>query len=64
MPLREALQETLDLIPRRGFVTAHELANHIPGVSVNAQNNRLEALRKLEFVTRVRNGKFWRYSRA
>lgn len=64
MPLGEALQETLDMVPRKGFITADELTVKIEGVSATAQNNRLERLRKLEFLTRARNGKCWRYSRA
>lgn len=33
------------------------------GITVNAINNRLEALRKFNLVTRTRRGKFWVYSR-
>lgn len=33
------------------------------GISVNAINNRLEKLRVMGFVSRTREGKFWRYSK-
>lgn len=64
MELQEPLLETLKLIPKTGATTAHKLAARIHGVSSNAQNNRLERLRKLGFLTRHREGKFWMYSRA
>lgn len=61
--LSDSLDETLSLVPKRGTISAHELAAKIPGITANAQNNRLEKLRALGFVTRTRAGKFWRYSR-
>jgi hypothetical protein len=63
MELPEALAETLDSIPRRGTVTAFYLHGKLPGVTPNAQNNRLEKLRELGFLKRERSGKFWLYSR-
>lgn len=64
MPLQEALKETLEQVPR-GFkgITSYDLRQRIPGISPNAQNNRLEKLRKAGFVSRHRDGKFWRYCR-
>lgn len=64
-PLPDALQETLNVLPRRGQFTAAEIHAKIPGkVEVTAINNRLESLRALSLLTRERFGKFWKYSRA
>lgn len=64
-PLQEALQETLDVLPRRGTFTAGAIHEKIPGtVTINAVNNRLEDLRALGILKRERNGRFWSYSRA
>lgn len=63
-PLPEALQETLNVMPKKGTFTAADLQSKIPStVTVNAMNNRLESLRDLGMVKRERNGKFWNYSR-
>lgn len=60
------MQETLDVLPRRGqFFLVADIHAVIPGkVSINAVNNRLEYLRKLGMLKRERFGKFWKYSRA
>lgn len=59
-----ALLETLRAVPRDG-ITSYELnISHFPALTPNAQNNRLEELRELGFVTRIREGRFWRYVRA
>lgn len=64
MPLRDVLQETLDMVPKnsRG-VAAIEIGIDISGVESNAQNNRLERLRFLGLVERHRDGRLWRYTR-
>lgn len=63
-PMPEALQETLDVLPKRGTFTAADIQTKIPStVTINAVNNRLEALRELGMLKRERNGKFWNYSR-
>lgn len=63
-PLPEAIQETLDILPKRGQFTAADIQPKVPGtVTVNAINNRLEYLRDLGILKRERNGKFWNYSR-
>jgi len=62
-PLPEHLAETFALIPRRGSTCAEKLHDQLPGASPNAQNNRLEKLRALGLVSRVRDGKRWKYSR-
>lgn len=61
MPMPEWLSETLALIPRKSAVTTADIGRKIPGVTRNAQNNRLECLRLLGFVSRERRGKFWLY---
>lgn len=61
MPLPDALKETLVLVGRA--TTTDQLAERIPGISRNAQNNRLERLRAFGLITRERNGKHWIYSR-
>jgi predicted transcriptional regulator len=60
MPLPESLAQTLSEM--RGKTTSEKLAKKIPGVSRNAQNNRLEKLRRLNLVTRERHGKEWIYT--
>jgi len=62
-PLPEHLAETFALIPKRGSTCAEALHEQLPGASPNAQNNRLEKLRALGLVSRVRDGKRWKYSR-
>lgn len=64
MPLPEQLQETLELVPR-GFkgITSYDIQRRIPNITANAQNNRLERLRKAGLVARHRVGKFWHYTR-
>lgn len=64
--LPEALQETFDAIPKRGRqFRASDIQALVPGaVTVNAINNRLEALRDLGFLQRERWGKYWLYNRA
>lgn len=64
MEMPEGLLETLALIPKKAGVTTEEIHGKIPGITRNAQNNRLEKLRALGFVKRIREGKFWRYSQA
>lgn len=58
--LSEPLTETLSYLGRRHL---HAAQLQIPGVTPNAINNRLEKLRELGFVQRVRQGRFMIYSR-
>lgn len=59
--LPERLQETLNAVGRG--CTTDDLQRKIPAVTPTAQNNRLEMLRNLGFLTRNRVGKFWFYAK-
>lgn len=63
MGLHPALQETYNLVPRRGHITSLELEANTKNVSANAHINRLERLRELGLLQRERQGKVWLYSR-
>lgn len=63
--LPKHLAETfLRFFRSHGGFTAQELhEQENQGSTVNAVNNRLEKLRKLEYLKRRREGKSWRYFR-
>ncbi len=63
-PLPPALQETLDVLPRRGKFTADDVHPKLPAIIGTAVNNRLRHLLQLGILTRERAGKFWLYQRA
>lgn len=63
VPLPPELQMTLDLLRKRGSLTAVALFGHMEYGGATAANNRLESLRRLGFARRERvNGKVWKYS--
>lgn len=64
VPLPEHLRETLSMIAARARITATDLHARNEHISPNAFSNRLFELRRLGFLKRERDGKFWRYSRA
>lgn len=63
--LTDALFETLAALSRGKSLSASE-ARHLvlSVVTTSAMNNRLEELRTLGLVKRVRCGKVWKYSAA
>lgn len=62
MSLPEPLQQTFDAV--RKNTTTEDLHKRFPNISRTAQNNRMEALRKMGLLIRERAGKWWLYSRA
>lgn len=61
LPLPDPLDETLSEI--KGPTTTEKLFRKFPGVTRNAQNNRLEELRALGFLKRERQGKEFIYTK-
>lgn len=64
VPLSLRLQETLDLVPSNGSVTADAIRLRVRAfITANACSNRLAELLELGLVKRERRGKFWFYTR-
>ena len=63
-PIPDPLQQVLSILRLHGAdgMTASEVwANSSDKIGITAVNNRFEALRELELVERLRDGKAWRY---
>lgn len=62
-PLPQGLWDTLRLLKKRGPSTAGNLLPTLrsDGIQASAVNNRLEALRKLDYVERKKRSREWVY---
>lgn len=63
VPLPSHLSKTLDMIPPRSSRTAVELHDAAPEIATTTFNARIEYLRDLGLLIRVRDGRSWSYSR-